>query len=158
MMAYREIPDFQTYEPNTDAPWAFIIDIDGTVADKGPRKFYDESCVDLDAPIIPVIRLVQALVFRQPSMLYPLFFSGRTEGCRDATVAWIRRHIMTGGFALHMRPVGDNRPDYVVKYEMFRRHVDPFWYVQFVIDDRNQVVDMWRTMGLTCLQVAPGDF
>jgi probable HAF family extracellular repeat protein len=25
-------------------------------------------------------------------------------------------------------------------------------------DDRNRVVDMWRSLGLTCLQVAPGDF
>ena len=156
-MAYREIPDFQTYDPNIGAPWAFIVDIDGTLADKGPRKFYDESCVDLDAPIVPVIRMVRMLV--ASSGIYPLYFSGRTEGCREATTAWIRKHVMAAGtFALHMRQVGDNRPDYVIKYELFRRHVEPFWYVQFVIDDRNQVVDMWRAMGLTCFQAAPGDF
>ena len=27
-----------------------------------------------------------------------------------------------------------------------------------VLDDRNQVVKMWRENGLTCLQVAEGDF
>ena len=27
-----------------------------------------------------------------------------------------------------------------------------------VFDDRNQVVDMWRSNGLTCFQVAKGDF
>ena len=27
-----------------------------------------------------------------------------------------------------------------------------------VLDDRKQVVDMWRSLGLTCLQVADGDF
>ena len=27
-----------------------------------------------------------------------------------------------------------------------------------VFDDRNQVVDMWRSNGLTCFQVADGDF
>ena len=27
-----------------------------------------------------------------------------------------------------------------------------------VFDDRNQVVDMWRDNGLTCFQVADGDF
>jgi hypothetical protein len=27
-----------------------------------------------------------------------------------------------------------------------------------VLDDRDQVVTMWRGLGLTCLQVAPGDF
>ena len=30
--------------------------------------------------------------------------------------------------------------------------------VLFVLDDRNQVVDMWRDIGLTCLQVADGNF
>ena len=27
-----------------------------------------------------------------------------------------------------------------------------------VFDDRNQVVDMWRDNGITCFQVAEGDF
>ena len=26
------------------------------------------------------------------------------------------------------------------------------------LDDRNKVVDMWREIGLTCFQVAPGGF
>jgi len=30
--------------------------------------------------------------------------------------------------------------------------------VAMVFDDRNQVVDMWRKNGLTCFQVAEGDF
>jgi hypothetical protein len=30
--------------------------------------------------------------------------------------------------------------------------------VAMVFDDRNQVVDMWRSNGLTCFQVAKGDF
>ena len=27
-----------------------------------------------------------------------------------------------------------------------------------VFDDRDKVVDMWRKNGLTCMQVAPGNF
>ncbi|WP_442934833.1 phosphatase domain-containing protein [Nitrincola sp. A-D6] len=27
-----------------------------------------------------------------------------------------------------------------------------------VLDDRDSVVNQWRTLGLTCLQCAPGDF
>ena len=27
-----------------------------------------------------------------------------------------------------------------------------------IFDDRSKVVDMWRDNGLTCMQVAPGDF
>ncbi len=41
---------------------------------------------------------------------------------------------------------------------MFQDHVEDHWSVQFVMDDRQRVVDMWRSKGLKCLQVAPGDF
>ncbi len=30
--------------------------------------------------------------------------------------------------------------------------------VFMVVDDRQKVVDMWRDLGLTVFQVAPGDF
>ena len=30
--------------------------------------------------------------------------------------------------------------------------------VEMVFDDRQKVVDMWREIGLTCMQVAPGNF
>ncbi len=30
--------------------------------------------------------------------------------------------------------------------------------IKFVLDDRNQVVEFWRSLGLTVLQVAEGDF
>jgi len=57
-----------------------------------------------------------------------------------------------------MRPTGDNRKDAIVKREIFDREIRDRYRILFVLDDRNQVVDMWRELGLTCLQVAPGDF
>ena len=57
-----------------------------------------------------------------------------------------------------MRREGDNRKDSIVKHELFWKVVAPHWNVIGVLDDRQQVVDMWRSMGLTCAQVAPGDF
>jgi hypothetical protein len=50
------------------------------------------------------------------------------------------------------------RKDAIVKRELFDAHVRGTWNVNFVLDDRQQVVDMWRGLGLVCLQVAPGDF
>ena len=29
---------------------------------------------------------------------------------------------------------------------------------KFVVEDRDQVVKMWRSLGLTCFQCAKGDF
>jgi hypothetical protein len=57
-----------------------------------------------------------------------------------------------------MRPENDMRKDSVVKSELFWEHVAPNYNVQFVLDDRDQVVDFWRSIGLVCWQVAPGDF
>jgi hypothetical protein len=57
-----------------------------------------------------------------------------------------------------MRGDGDKRPDHIVKKiilsDMRKVGLDPV----LVFDDRQSVVDMWRGEGLTCLQVAPGDF
>lgn len=50
------------------------------------------------------------------------------------------------------------RPDDDVKYDMFYREVAHRFNVLYVIDDRDKVVKMWRDIGLTCAQVAYGDF
>lgn len=57
-----------------------------------------------------------------------------------------------------MRPEGDIRKDSIVKRELFEKYVRPYYNIEFVLDDRNQVVEMWRSLGLKCLQVAEGDF
>jgi hypothetical protein len=58
-----------------------------------------------------------------------------------------------------MRAENDGRKDSIVKKELFEQHIVGKYYIDLVIDDRNQVVEMWRKdLGLTCLQVDYGDF
>ena len=58
-----------------------------------------------------------------------------------------------------MRLTGDFRKDSIVKREIYETHVQDNYFIEFVIDDRQQVVDMWRNeCKLPCLQVAPGNF
>jgi hypothetical protein len=57
-----------------------------------------------------------------------------------------------------MRETGDRRKDSIIKKEIFDRHIRDVYNIEFVLDDRNQVVELWRSLGLTCLQVADGDF
>ena len=47
--------------------------------------------------------------------------------------------------------------DEILKKDMLDKHVD-INDVFLVVDDRNKVVDMWRSLGLTVFQVADGDF
>lgn len=144
----------QKYEPPADRPRAILVDIDGTVALAQGRSPYDEGRVHEDLPNLPVIAVATALVAQGNALV---FMSGRTAGCREATLLWLRQYF-TCEFALFMRPVGDTRKDSLVKVELFDAHVRLQFQVTCVLDDRNQVVDMWRALGLTCLQVAPGDF
>jgi hypothetical protein len=48
-------------------------------------------------------------------------------------------------------------PDEILKKHMLDLFVD-INDVFLVVDDRNKVVDMWRSLGLTVFQVAEGDF
>ena len=45
-----------------------------------------------------------------------------------------------------------------MKLELFDRHVRDSYDVRYVLDDRQQVVDAWRSIGLTVFQVAEGNF
>lgn len=139
----------------TGGPNAIIVDIDGTVALMGGRSPYDEDTVGDDAPNINVIAVVKAMAGAGNRVI---FCSGRTEKCRAATEQWIRDHIDIPYDALHMRQIGDRRKDSTVKLEIFNHSIRHHYNVAGVFDDRRQVVDMWRSLGLTVFQVAPGNF
>lgn len=144
------------YVANEFKPDAIICDIDGTLALMGTRNPYDESKVHEDRVNEPV-----ATILRELAEIYDILFcSGRTEVCRTETEKWIVENVEIDpeDFKLFMRPIGDMRKDRVVKLELFDNHIRHNYNVVVVLDDRQQVVDMWRELGLTCLQVAPGDF
>jgi hypothetical protein len=57
-----------------------------------------------------------------------------------------------------MRKHNDFRKDAIVKKEIYEEKIADHHDVLCVFDDRQLVVEMWRELGLTCMQVAPGDF
>lgn len=143
------------YEPPVDKPSIVLVDIDGTVALAGSRSPFDEARVHEDRPNAAVIETVRALRAAGHGVV---FMSGRTDGCRGATEQWLSEYVGVEHLALHMRTAGDMRKDAIVKAELFDAHVRNEYRVAVVLDDRNQVVSLWRSLGLTCLQVADGDF
>jgi predicted kinase len=148
--------------PTSPVPRAFLVDLDGTLALMNGRGPYDESCVIDDLPNTPVIETVRALIGIGWD---PIFMSGRTDGCRDDTEVWLLKHVFRSEMItprlyapLLMRTAGDQRPDSVVKLELFNAHVRNQYNVRLVLDDRASVVQMWRSIGLTVFQVAEGNF
>ena len=145
------------YVANWELPSAWLVDIDGTLADMGDRGPFDWDRVGEDTVHERVADLVRTI---QESGDDIIFLSGRSSECERATLEWLVDHI--GEWAvdspLFMRASGDHRSDDIVKDELFERYIRDRWHVLGVLDDRDKVVAMWRAKGLTCLQVAPGNF
>ena len=55
-------------------------------------------------------------------------------------------------------PLVQNRPWCCKKEEIFIDKIKNTYNVLYCMDDRDRVVKRWRDLGLTCFQVAPGDF
>ena len=134
---------------------AIICDLDGTLAILGKRSPYDYQKVNRDRLNEPVALVVRAMSSQGYAIL---LFTGREISSEEKTKAWLARHAIPYS-ALIMRAVGDYRKDAVVKREMYQRAVEGVYDVAFVLDDRDQVVDMWRKdLKLPCFQVNYGAF
>lgn len=144
------------YVPNPTLPRTVMVDIDGTVAlHQGVRGPFDTSRYHLDAPNRAVIEVVHGLYLAGYQVV---FCSGREETYREVTEVWLKEHVGIPYVALHMRKAGDMRRDDLVKLELFDEHIRGHYQVVAVFDDRDRVVQAWRSVGLTVLQVADGAF
>lgn len=166
--------DGQTVEGppyNASLPDAIVCDLDGTLALLNGRSPYDASTCDKDLPNYPVIETLIAHYMQGRKII---FCSGREDKYREPTVTFIETYVRApfpnpdkGGWSnavvpvpyeLHMRKTDDFRKDAIIKEEIYNEHIKDKYNVLMVLDDRNQVVDFWRSKGLTCFQVAPGNF
>ena len=141
------------YTPGLD--YAIIVDIDGTLAHNLHRSPYDYSTVDKDVVDKTITQIVNNYSYH--FMTEIIVVSGRDDSCREMTLEWLKANSIYFD-KLFMRPTGDARKDYIVKKEIYEEHIKGKYNVMFVIDDRDQVVRMWREQGLKCLQVAEGNF
>lgn len=139
---------------DSSLPTAIICDLDGTLAHLNGRNPYDASTCEYDKLSVPVA----AILTKFSATAKVVFVSGRTDEYYNQTEAWLLGYGISYYEALFMRPTGDTRKDAIVKEEIYHREIEGKYNVLFVLDDRNQVVDMWRSLGLTCLQVAEGNF
>lgn len=140
-------------------PHAYLVDIDGTVAEMTERGPFDWKRVGEDLPKEDVLRIIRILHNAGKQII---FFSGRDEVCRQETEEWLNKHFSKNydlSFLLYMRTKDDNRNDGIVKKEMFDKYIRDKYFIEAVLDDRDRVVRVWRKeIGLTCLQVNYGNF
>ena len=162
-----------------------IFDLDGTLAIIDKRKehatqsngkinwneFFNPAHIAFDEPNEPVIKLAQMLKSDGYNIV---IFSGRNDRSWDATKEWLKKYnvpydmlvMRPDKFKSKSFPVADGNPatldmrympDDILKKHMLDQFVD-INDVYLVVDDRDKVVKMWRSLGLNTWQVADGNF
>lgn len=142
-----------------------LVDIDGTISKISEERLHCIKNVDWDTfygmsfddePIIEMVDLIQKL-----SEVYDIIFcTGRSEVVRGKTQMWLKKHFTSHVpyCELLMRKVDDHRADTIIKPELLEEANIKLSDIEFILEDRTRLVDMWRSKGIRCLQVAPGNF
>jgi hypothetical protein len=143
----------------------YIFDLDGTLALIDHRKHFITgdvkdwdaffaACV-YDKPNHAVIDILHAV--DEGANLDVWIWTGRSDSVRVETDAWLRSNSIF--VPIKMRKEGDRRDDIELKAAWLddlapsdRRRIAA------TFEDRDRVVAMWRSKGITCFQVAPGNF
>lgn len=136
-------------------PKAVICDLDGTLSLLNGRDPYNAATCDndlLNEPVAAVLKMAKQRGYQV------ILLSGREDKFREPTVRFLNKHQI-GYDLLLMRTSNDFRKDNIIKRELFEGEIQGKYFVEFLLDDRNQVVDMWRKdLHLPCFQVNYGDF
>ncbi len=141
-----------------------IFDIDGTLADISKRRHFVEGqkkknwaafnqAMVNDIPKADIVALYRALY----TQYHVIVVSGRTDDFRTQTEEWFRKWQIPLN-ELYMRRFGDYRADNIIKEEILHKLQAKGYQIKLVVDDRDSVVTMWRSHGITCLQCDYGDF
>ena len=131
------------------------MDIDGTIAlAESGRSYYDSTRVLEDSVNVPIAEIVK---FYSKQGILIIIASGRKDDCRADTETWLKCNDIPYNLLL-MRSADDSRKDSITKSELYDNNIKGKYEILFVLDDRKQIVDKWRELGLTCLQVADGNF
>jgi len=153
--------------PEGKKPSAIIVDLDGTLCNidhrldhvrkEGRKDWHSffEGMAD-DTPNQWCVDIVEGL----SSMHQIVYCSGRPDSYRTQTAEWLARHNLGDfrGGHLYMRPRSDSRQDSIIKEIILDFELLTRFTPCVMIDDRQQVVDMWRRRGYVCLQCHKGDF
>lgn len=136
-----------------------LLDLDGTLCDHSWRIHYAKKrnwdkynslCKD-DKPNDPVYRLILDIQNNYSIII----LTGREEKYRSQTVDWLNHHGVKFCH-LFMRPNGEyKKPDYQLKIEWIKKIFggEIKEHIAFALEDRNQVVNAYRKIGIPVFQV-----
>jgi len=168
--------------PEGPKPSAIICDLDGTLANCDHRRHFVRDLPEGKKKNWPAFfdgikddkvnqwcaDILKGMAQDDHRIVY---CSGRSENERLATAEWLHKHGLDRFYQdsprgvrstripnLYMRMAGDSRMDCIVKEIILDFEILTRYTPYFMIDDRQQVVDMWRKRGFVCLQCDVGNF
>ena len=138
-----------------------VFDIDGTLSIVGDRLeclktknwdgFYDRCYEDEINDAVAKTLLAFKSIRQQI-----VYVTGRRESCRKDTLRWLDAFGLPSETKnLYMRKNSDYRHDSIVKIELVKPFISD---IDIVFEDRDSMVKTWRDNGVTCFQVAEGNF
>ena len=152
---------------DSSLPHCIIVDMDATLCfNTQGREFWgngvNEQLIN-DTPNMPIVNLVKQ--YANPNYgTNPYKFNnnviiitGRDESCRTGTEAWLNKYEIPYSKLL-MRPFGNYTKGEEMKQILYENEVKDKYFVDFVLEDSQKVVKMYRDLGLTVLQPNEGKF
>ena len=144
-----------------------IFDVDGTLADNSHRQGYVankpknwaayNARISEDTPHHDIIWLAKLM---HSAGCRIIICTGREATQFIKTKTWLDEIAGMAGIyeRIYCRAEKDYRVDSIIKLELLQQIRADGYDPYMVFDDRQQVVDAWRSVGMRCLQVAPGNF
>lgn len=139
--------------------YAYIFDIDGTIADTAHRQHYMEAkdknwpafynAMVNDPPVSPVVRVLESL---KEAGYAIVLVSGRPDDYREQTETWLKENWIRYN-ALYMRKAKDYRADDIIKLEIYKEKIEPHYDIIGIFEDRKRVKRMWVKEGIFTFDV-----
>lgn len=137
------------YDPNLEKPRAILVDIDNTLSQiQTNRSPFDWNRVEEDKPKEAICEIVRKF--------YPdykiVLLSAREERSREGTVNWLKKNNIRFD-KLILKEDKDFRSGYIVKEELFWKHVADEYNIAFALEDNRKVIMMYHSIGVNVLSV-----
>ena len=141
-----------------------IVDLDGTIANVSHRVHHlkkevpDKGAFNDAMGEDGVNQWCLEIVNAMRNQGYKIILvTGRRKKYHDKTVNWLREKGVIYD-QLYMRLEGEKLPDAPMKKKIYREYIEKEIDILFILEDRLSVVEMWREIGLVCLQCDVGNF
>lgn len=143
------------YRPYDKGHPSVIFDLDGTLvkltSHRGP---FDEKKALSDKIHNQVFETLKA----HDEAGHGIFIvTGREESSREVTEKWLKKNKVPY-WDLFMKPTGSKKSDGETKLDILFKQINKDYAIIAVYEDRTPVVRAWRSVGLTCYQVAQHDY